>query len=233
MTLLLEIDNNPNENIKFRSFQFNKKGGIVGRDAHCTWELVDSQNIISNNHAEIKYEGGEYFIVDISQNGIFYNAQNKKLPKNKMIPLRDIDILFIGKYEIKVSLKKRKNLISSKIIDRKQEYIDLKSGELDREKPLSIIYIIKKDYDESDSNNNQPIPSDYKISDIEKSPKGKEENILLSIFSEKLGIDFTRMSQEKQRETISELADIISVTIKRIEHLKNDIDMKREMIDDL
>lgn len=49
---------------------FRHVGGLIGRSEDCDWYLPDPQRVLSNQHARISYSDGDYFITDLSSNGI-------------------------------------------------------------------------------------------------------------------------------------------------------------------
>lgn len=104
MELLLKIINTPDENIASKSFRFDESGGTIGRSTSSSWVLNCSKKIISNTHAKIKYKASAYYLIDTSGNGVFYNQRNKRLAKNEMVELKDSDKLYIGAYQILVSI---------------------------------------------------------------------------------------------------------------------------------
>jgi len=100
MKLIFDIIKTGREFPSRRNFHFNKTNGIIGRSEQCDWQLVDSKNYISNNHIEIEYKDGMYFIKDISTNGTFLKHPYKKIPKNISIKINSTDIFIVGEYEI-------------------------------------------------------------------------------------------------------------------------------------
>ncbi len=83
---------------------FRLHGGTIGRARDNDWVLPDPERVISNHHARIRYERGQYFIEDQSTNGTFLNQSDHPLPRGKPTPLHHGDLLYIGDYEIQVAL---------------------------------------------------------------------------------------------------------------------------------
>ncbi len=83
---------------------FRLRGGSIGRARDNDWVLPDPERIISNHHARIHYEQGQYFIEDQSTNGTFLNQLEVPLPKGERQLLHPGDLLYIGDYEIQVAL---------------------------------------------------------------------------------------------------------------------------------
>ena len=84
---------------------FNEDGGTIGRGKNKDWVLPDPNHHISNSHAIIDFHQGAYYIVDTSTNGVFINDSRVPLGKNNRLKLNEGDYIFIGEYEIAVSLE--------------------------------------------------------------------------------------------------------------------------------
>ena len=53
---------------------FDEKGGVIGRNADCTWQVVDSEQKVSKYHVQISYLDGAFYITDTSTNGVQVNG---------------------------------------------------------------------------------------------------------------------------------------------------------------
>lgn len=80
---------------------FNVQGGVIGRDPACDWVLLDRQKIISGRHGKIVYSQGNYFLSDISTNGIF-DQIGVAFTKGELRRLNQGDVFVIGTYRIAV-----------------------------------------------------------------------------------------------------------------------------------
>lgn len=49
---------------------FRHVGGLIGRSEDCDWYLPDPQRVLSNQHAQVSYSDGDYYLTDLSSNGI-------------------------------------------------------------------------------------------------------------------------------------------------------------------
>jgi len=49
---------------------FRHVGGLIGRSEDCDWYLPDPQRVLSNQHAQVSYSDGAYYLTDLSSNGI-------------------------------------------------------------------------------------------------------------------------------------------------------------------
>jgi len=83
---------------------FVHRGGIIGRRSSCDWVLADPDGHISKQHCQIDFVGGRYRITDTSTNGVFLNDRNTPIGFGASAELQDGDLLFIGDYDIAVSV---------------------------------------------------------------------------------------------------------------------------------
>jgi predicted component of type VI protein secretion system len=90
---------------------FDTQGGTIGRlSTHNDWALADDEHFVSTEHATIEYREDGYYIVDHSSNGTGIQSPGMSEPEyfhNEERKLNDGDILYIEKYEIKVTLEER------------------------------------------------------------------------------------------------------------------------------
>ncbi|AUM14332.1 type VI secretion system-associated FHA domain protein TagH [Ketobacter alkanivorans] len=82
---------------------FYPAGGVIGRSAECDWVIPDQTRHMSGRHAIISYESGQFFITDISTNGVFLNGV-EALGKNRAMPLNDADRLLMGQIHFQVQV---------------------------------------------------------------------------------------------------------------------------------
>lgn len=83
---------------------FYPAGGVVGRAAECDWVIPDQTRFISGRHAIVSYEAGQYFLTDISTNGVYVNGVDA-LQKNQAVPLHDGDRLTLGQIQVTVRIQ--------------------------------------------------------------------------------------------------------------------------------
>jgi type VI secretion system protein len=83
---------------------FDEQGGTIGRREDNDWVLPDQERFISSRHALISFDEGQFFITDVSSNGVFLNQADTPLGSDIRAPLQQGDTLTIGEYEIGVSL---------------------------------------------------------------------------------------------------------------------------------
>jgi type VI secretion system protein ImpI len=82
------------------SHVFGEAGGYIGRSTECEWMLPDRGKSISRQHALITFENGEFYIEDISTNGIYHTLGKEALPKRSRCKIQHGDGFIIGEYTI-------------------------------------------------------------------------------------------------------------------------------------
>jgi type VI secretion system protein len=90
-----------------RSRVFGVNGGSVGRAPDNDWVLPDSRRVVSGHHFQVQFQGGKYWLVDISTNGVFVNDAEEPASTTGRVELRDGDRLRLGEYDILVSVDGR------------------------------------------------------------------------------------------------------------------------------
>ncbi len=82
------------------------RGSInFGRAPQNDWVLQDPERILSKLHGTVQYRDGAYFLTDRSQNGIFLNDSEQRIPKDQTVRLNDGDRFVLGEYEIAITLQ--------------------------------------------------------------------------------------------------------------------------------
>lgn len=100
---LLLISSNSNLDRSSR-ITLNQESASMGRGEDNTLVLVDPKKYISGHHALIEFKAPDYFVTDISSNGVLINEYTKPLGKGNSKKLNDGDQLRIGDYTISVKL---------------------------------------------------------------------------------------------------------------------------------
>jgi type VI secretion system protein len=104
MKLLLSVVSS-NANLDHSSrITLNQEGASIGRGEDNTLVLFDPNRNISSHHALIEYRSPDYFVTDISTNGVLINEYTRPLGKGSSKKLIDGDQLHIGDYTISVKL---------------------------------------------------------------------------------------------------------------------------------
>lgn len=84
------------------SYSCADRGFDIGRHEHLDWSLPDPQRVISGKHCEVRFEGGQFVLYDVSTNGTFLNGSANRM--DKAHALRSGDRLMIGDYIVAVTL---------------------------------------------------------------------------------------------------------------------------------
>jgi type VI secretion system FHA domain protein len=79
-------------------------GGTIGRGPDNDWVLPDQSRFVSSRHAVIDYQGGAYYLVDTSRNGVFINGSDTPVGQGHPQRLFDGDQLRIGEFAIAVDI---------------------------------------------------------------------------------------------------------------------------------
>jgi len=81
--------------------EFAACGGTIGRNADNDWALPDPNRYISGRHALIDFQGGAYYIVDTSRNGVYINNADTPVGRGHPQRLFDGDRLRLGDFDMK------------------------------------------------------------------------------------------------------------------------------------
>lgn len=84
--------------------EFAGLGGTIGRSTDNDWVLPDESRFVSSRHAIIDYQGGAYYLVDTSRNGVYVNGADTPVGQGHPQRLFDGDKLRIGEFEIAVDI---------------------------------------------------------------------------------------------------------------------------------
>lgn len=84
--------------------EFPAVGGTIGRSPDNDWVLPDESRYVSSRHAMIDYQGGAYYLVDLSRNGVYVNGADTPVGKGHPQRLFDGDQLWIGEFRIAVDI---------------------------------------------------------------------------------------------------------------------------------
>ncbi len=84
--------------------EFVSCGGTIGRAEDNDWVLPDAKRFISSRHALIDFQGGAYYLVDTSRNGVYINDSDAAVGRGHPQRLFNGDRLRMGEYEINVEV---------------------------------------------------------------------------------------------------------------------------------
>lgn len=84
--------------------EFRATGGSIGRAPDNDWILPDENRYVSSRHALIDFQGGAYYLVDTSRNGVFVNDADTPVGRGHPQRLFHGDHIRIGDYDVVVEL---------------------------------------------------------------------------------------------------------------------------------
>lgn len=90
--------------------EFREDGGTIGRSLDNDWILPDPDRFISGKHATVDFQGGAYYLADVSTNGVYVNGEDKPLGRGNPRRLFDGDKLRMGDFVFQVSLDEGEGL---------------------------------------------------------------------------------------------------------------------------
>lgn len=91
--------------------EFNEVGGTIGRSLQNDWILPDPDRYISGRHATIDHQGGIYYLLDTSTNGVYVNGDCEPVGKGNSRRLFNGDVLRFGDFEIVVSIEAGESIV--------------------------------------------------------------------------------------------------------------------------
>ncbi len=109
--LRLRIVSDQRRNLADRSSAvFSVEGGTIGRSADNDWVLPDPQRYLSAHHARVQFREGNFYLQDVSTNGVYVNDDMEPLAKrgSSGYLLGDGDVLRMGEYHIVAAVEARK-----------------------------------------------------------------------------------------------------------------------------
>jgi len=117
---------------------FSETGGTIGRSLHNDWILPDPDRYISGRHATIDFQGGAYYLADISTNGVYINGDVEPLGQGNPRRLFNGDVIRLGDFEINVRIDEGESIVmplddeaASPVTDHASSLVDedpLKTG---------------------------------------------------------------------------------------------------------
>lgn len=85
---------------------FSVEGGTIGRSADNDWVLPDPSRYVSAHHARVQFREGQFYLQDVSTNGVYVNDDTEPLAKrgSSGYRLANGDVLRMGDYHIVAAL---------------------------------------------------------------------------------------------------------------------------------
>ncbi len=111
MTLRLRVVSDQRRSLADRSSAvFSVEGGTIGRSADNDWVLPDPLRYVSAHHARVQFREGQYYLQDVSTNGVYVNDDMEPLAKRGSSGYRLVngDVLRIGEYHIVAALESQR-----------------------------------------------------------------------------------------------------------------------------
>src|ERR1700683_3600908 len=87
------------------SIVLGASSATIGRAPSNDWVLPDPQRYVSARHARIAWRDGQYFVEDLSTNGVFVNEDERPIGKDLARPLCSGDVLRVGEYQLVVAVE--------------------------------------------------------------------------------------------------------------------------------
>jgi type VI secretion system FHA domain protein len=86
---------------------FGVTGGTIGRSGDNDWVLPDPLRYISAHHARVSFRDGNFYLEDLSTNGVFVNERPEPLSKlgSSGYRLKNGDVLRFGDYQVVVAME--------------------------------------------------------------------------------------------------------------------------------
>lgn len=84
---------------------FDGVGGVIGRSTTCDWIIADPKRLVSSHHGLVSYRDGQYFLTDISSNGIGVSGTPERLRKGLARLINEGDVYQLGSVDIRARLK--------------------------------------------------------------------------------------------------------------------------------
>jgi type VI secretion system FHA domain protein len=78
--------------------------------------LPDPQRYVSARHARIAWRNGQYFVEDLSTNGVFVNEDEQPLGKDVARQLCSGDVLRVGEYQLVVAVEEDPRQLSAAVL---------------------------------------------------------------------------------------------------------------------
>lgn len=109
-TLRLRIVSDQRRSLAERSSAvFSVEGGTIGRSADNDWVLPDPLRYVSAHHARVQFRDGNFYLQDVSTNGVYVNDDMEPLAKRGSggYRLATGDVLRMGDYHILAALEQQ------------------------------------------------------------------------------------------------------------------------------
>ena len=96
--LVLTVIKSPTDALLKTSYQFDQRGGTIGRGPANDWVLPDPECILSGQHLEVVFDDGMYLAKDTSSNGSFLHPTNEELDSVRGTVIQNDQVIEIGDF---------------------------------------------------------------------------------------------------------------------------------------
>lgn len=105
MSLIINLLKAPESVVMSKStISFGNQGGTIGRGNDNDLVLDDPERYLSSLHCQFIFENGQFYLLDQSTNGTFYNGSMDPMGKGTRLPVKHDDQFVIGDYEFSIQL---------------------------------------------------------------------------------------------------------------------------------
>jgi type VI secretion system protein ImpI len=105
MDIMFEVVSRQKHSASFPTTRvFGEAGGYIGRADDCEWILPDRSKRISRKHALISFDDGDFYIEDLSSNGVFLSLGHEAIGKGGRHKIAHGEGFVIGEYTIMARL---------------------------------------------------------------------------------------------------------------------------------
>ena len=106
MKLIFKIINNPSIGAPSDKCKvFDSSSAIIGRSQNSDWVLPDPDRFISSKHAEIMLRDNQFYLKDISSNGVINGLTDEAIGSNQELHITNGQTFLIGEYLIQAELE--------------------------------------------------------------------------------------------------------------------------------
>jgi len=106
MKLIFKIINNPSIGAPSDKCKvFDSSSAIIGRSQNSDWVLPDPDRFISSKHAEILLRDNQFYLKDISSNGVINGLTDEAIGNNQELHITNGQTFLIGEYLIQAELE--------------------------------------------------------------------------------------------------------------------------------
>lgn len=97
--------------------EFYQTGGSIGRANNNDFVLIDHEKSVSKLHAFIHYRNNQYYLTDVSTNGVFFNEESLPVSESVDNPrvIHEGDQIRMGNYLLQANLEESTDVVVEKL----------------------------------------------------------------------------------------------------------------------